>query len=256
MKLRLANPAVIVDLNAIPGLSYTCEEDERLTIGALTRHSDVEESEIVQSRFPMIVEAVTRIGDAQVRNLGTVAGSLVHGDPNGDWGPVFLALGGEVRCVGPEGERLVEGPEFFTDMYETARQPTEIVTQVRLRLPRPGAGGAYLKLERRSGDFAVVGVAVYLVLEGNGLCRDVGIGLSGVGPAYLKAAKAESVLQGNRLSESTVGEAADCLGAEIDPYSDVRAPAEYKRAMAKVFFRKALELAQGRAMVRDSDRHL
>ncbi len=252
MKLRLANPTVIVDLNAIPGLSYIRQEGERLAIGALTSHSYVEESEIVCSRLAVIEDAVSNIGDAQVRNLGTVGGSLAHADPSGDWGPVLLALGGEVRCLGPSGDRLIQGSEFFTDIYETTRWPTEIVTEVRIPLPQPGAGGAYLKLERRSGDFAIVGVAVHLVLDGNEICREVGIGLAGVGPTYVKAVTAEGILRGSRLSESTIAEATHCLGAEIDPYSDVRAPAEYKQAMAEVFFRKALEVARGRVTVRDS----
>ncbi|MBI4528730.1 MAG: xanthine dehydrogenase family protein subunit M [Deltaproteobacteria bacterium] len=252
MKLRLANPAVIVDLNGIPGLSYVRQQEDRLVIGALTCHSDVEDSEIVRNRHQMIGDAVRNIGDAQVRNLGTVGGSLVHCDPSGDWGPVLLALGGEVRCLGPAGERIIRGTDFFTDTYETARDPTEIVTEVRLRSPQPGAGGAYLKLERRSGDFAVVGVAVCLVLDANDVCREAAIGLGGVAPTYVKATSAESVLRGMPLSDAAIAEAARCLDAEIDPYSDIRAPAEYKRAMAKVFFQKAVELARRRATVGDS----
>ena len=163
-----------------------------------------------------------------------------------------MALGGEVRCLGPTGERLIQGTEFFTDMYETARHPAEIVTEVRLRSPQPGSGGAYLKLERRSGDFAVVGVAVYLALDRNGVCSEAGVGLSGVGPTYVKGVTAEGLLRGARLSEATIAEAAHCLDSEIEPYSDVRAPAEYKRAMAKIFFQKALEVARRRATAPES----
>ena len=245
LKLRLVNPAVIVDLNALPGLSYVRQQDDRLAIGALTCHSDVEDSEIVRRRYAAIGDAVTHIGDAQVRNLGTVGGSLAHGDPSGDWGAVFLALGGELRCVGPSGARLIPASEFFTDMYETARQANEIVTEVRIGSPR--SGGAYLKLERRSGDFAVVGVAVSLALDENDVCVDAGIGLSGVGPTCVKGIGAERILRGSRLNEPAIAEAANSLDAHIDPYTDARAPAEYKRAMAKVFFRRALEVARQRA---------
>ena len=252
MKLRLANPAVIVDLNGIPGLSYVREEGDRLAIGALTCHSDVEDSELVRTGYAAIKDAVSHIGDAQVRNLGTVGGSLVHGDPSGDWGAVLLALGGEVCCLGPSGNRLIQASEFFTEMYETARQPDEIVTEVRIGSPGPRAGGAYLKLERRSGDFAVVGVAVYLALDDHDECTEAGIGLSGVAPTYVKALTAERLLRGSRLSEATIAEAAHSLDAAMDPYSDVRAPAEYKRAMAKVFFQKALELARQRATAQRS----
>ena len=195
---------------------------------------------IVQGHQPLI-------GDAQVRNLGTVGGSLVHGDPSGDWGPVLLALGGEVHCLGPGGNRLIPASEFFTEMYETARQPDEMVTEVRIASPAGRAGGSYVKLERRAGDFAIVGAAVYLALDEHGACAEAGIALSGVASTYVKATTAERVLRGSRLNEATIAEAARCLDIEMDPYSDARAPAEYKRAMAKVFVQKALEVARQRA---------
>jgi carbon-monoxide dehydrogenase medium subunit len=247
LKLRLANPAVIVDLNAVPGLSYVRQDDDRLAIGALTCHSDVEDSEIIHRCYPAIADAVAHIGDAQVRNLGTAGGSLAHGDPSSDWGAVFLALGGEVCCVSPRGERLIPAPEFFTDMYETAKQSDEIVTEIRIRSPKPRSGGAYLKLERRMGDFAVVGAAVSLTLDENDVCIDAGIGLSGVGPTCVKGVAAERTLRGRPLTEPATAAAADSLDTDIDPYTDTRAPAEYKRAMAKVFFRRALEAARQRA---------
>lgn len=247
MKLRLAQPAVLIDLNRIPRLSYVRAEADGLAIGALTRHSDIEEAAVVGTDFEVIRDAVRDIGDAQVRNLGTIGGSLVHADPSGDWGPVLLAVGGAVQCSGPTGNRWIDATEFFTDMYETARQPTEIVTEVRIRRRTPAGAGAYLKLERRSGDFAVVGVAIHLVMDGDDVCREVGIGLSGVGSTYVKAVGAEKVLQGSRLDEPAVAEAEDRLSAEVDPYSDVRGPSEYKRAMAKAFFRKTLKVAQTRA---------
>ncbi|MGE5301831.1 MAG: FAD binding domain-containing protein [Alphaproteobacteria bacterium] len=247
LKLRLVNPSVIVDLNGIPGLSYARQENDRLTIGALTCHSDVDESDLIRARYAAIGDAVAHIGDAQVRNLGTVGGSLAHADPSGDWGAVFLALGGELRCVSPSGERFIPAPEFFIDMYETARRPDEIVTEVRICAPQQRSGGAYLKLERRVGDFALVGVAVSVALDTNGLCIDAGIGLSGLGPTCMKGITAERMLRGNPLDEPAIAAAADSLDADIDPYSDARAPADYKRAMAKVFFRRALELALKRA---------
>ena len=218
-----------------------------MAIGALTCHSAVEESVLIRARYAAIGDTVAHIGDAQVRNLGTVGGSLVHGDPSGDWGPVLLALGGEVCCLGPNGSRVIEASAFFTDMYETARQPDEMVTEVRIASPAGRAGGSYVKLERRAGDFAIVGAAVYLALDEHGACAEAGIALSGVASTYVKATTAERVLRGSRLNEATIAEAARCLDIEMDPYSDARAPAEYKRAMAKVFFQKALEVARQRA---------
>lgn len=247
MKLRLANPEVVVDLNGIPGLGYVQQEDTSLAIGAVTRYVDVESSGLARAEFPMVADVVRDIGDAQVRNRGTVGGALAHADPSGDWGPVFLAAGGEVRCVGPKGQRLIGAAEFFTDTYETARQVDEIVTEVRMRRPGTGSGSAYLKLERRSGDFAVVGVAVQVVLAEGGVCKDIGIGLSGVGPTAVKGVTAETVLRGNRLTESTILEAAQQIASDIDPYTDVRGTAEYKADMARVHFIRALELARQRA---------
>lgn len=247
LKLRLVNPAVVVDLNGVPGFSYVRQGNDRLAIGALTCHSDVEDSEIIQRGYPAIADAVGQIGDAQVRNLGTAGGSLAHGDPSGDWGAVFLALGGELCCVDPHGTRLIPAPQFFTDMYETARKSHEIVTEIRIAPPQPRSGGAYLKLERRAGDFAVVGVAVWITLDENDVCVDASIGLSGVGPTSSKGAAAERILRGSALTEPAIAAAADSLDADIDPYTDTRAPAEYKRAMAKVYFRKALEVARQRA---------
>lgn len=248
MKLRLANPLVLVDLNGIPGLGYVREQDSSLAIGAMTRHVAVEESAVGCAEFPMVEDAVRDIGDAQVRNLGTIGGALAHADPSGDWGPVLLAAGGEVQCVGPDGRRLIPAAEFFTDTYETARQANEIVSEVRMRRPGAGSGSAYLKLERRSGDFAVVGVAVQVVLDADGICQEIGIGLSGVGLTYIRGVAAENVLRGNRLDESTIAEAAERIAADIDPYTDVRGPAEYKAAMAQVYFTRAIELARKRAL--------
>jgi len=248
MKLRLAQPAVLIDLNGIPDLSYVRSFSDGLAIGALTRHSEVEDADMVGGDFELIRDAVRDIGDAQVRNLGTIGGSLVHADPSGDWGPVLLALGGAVLCSGTAGDRWIEAEDFFTDMYETARDATEIVTEVRMGQKRSGGAGAYLKLERRSGDFAVVGVAVHLILDDDDVCRDIGIGLSGVASTYVKAAGAEDVLRGSVLEEAALAEAENRLGAEVDPYSDVRGPSEYKRAMAKAFFRQAQEVARKRAL--------
>lgn len=250
MKLRLANPAVLVDLNPVPGLDYVRRDDGWLEIGALARHADVEGSAVVRSQLPIVHDAVTLVGDVQVRNLGTVAGAMAEADPGGDWGPVVLALGGQVVCVGPQSSRTVEISDFFTDFYETALSPGELIKEVRLRVPPVGSGGAYLKLERRSGDFAVVGVAVQLTIGSSGVCEEIGIGLAGVGPTPVKPTAAEAVLRGSTLSDAAVDAAVRCLDAAIDPASDVRAPAEYRREMAGVFFRRALAKARARAGAR------
>lgn len=246
MKLRLANPTVLVDLNPVPGLDYVKTDAEWLQIGALARHADVEHSDRIRALLPIVHDAASLVGDMQVRNLGTVVGAMAEADPGGDWGPVALALGGEVTCVGPTGDRVVPLTDFFTDYYTTDLDPTELISELRLRLPPVGSGGAYLKLERRVGDFAVVGVAVQVHMSPNGTCRDIGIGLSGVGSTPVKATAAEAILRGSALDEAAIGEAVRAIETNIDPATDVRASAEYRREMAGVYFRRALERARAR----------
>lgn len=251
MKLRLANPTVLVDLNPVPGLDYVRESAEWLQIGALARHVDVELSDSIRDRLPIVHDAASVVGDMQVRNLGTVVGAIAEADPGGDWGPVALALGGEVACVGPDGDRTIPLTDFFADYYTTALRPAELIRELRLRMPLDGAGGAYLKLERRVGDFAVVGVAVQLAISQNGgpngTCQEIGIGLAGVGATPFKATAAEAILRGSTLDDAAIAEAVRAIETEIDPATDVRAPAEYRRDMAGVYFRRALERALARA---------
>lgn len=247
MKLRLANPTVLVDLNPVLGLDYVRTDTGWLQIGALARHADVEQSDRIRAMLPIVHDAASLVGDMQVRNLGTVVGAMAEADPGGDWGPVALALGGEVTCVGPAGDRIIPLADFFTDYYTTALEPTELISELRLRLPPDGSGGAYLKLERRVGDFAVVGVAVQVAVSPSGTCQEIGIGLSGVGPTPFKATEAEAILRGSALDEATIGEAVRAIETSIDPSTDVRASAEYRREMAGVYFRRALERARARA---------
>jgi carbon-monoxide dehydrogenase medium subunit len=247
MKLRLANPSVLVDLNPVPELDYVRTSDGWLELGALARHIQLEEWDQVRSRLPIAYDAASLLGDVQVRNLGTVAGAMAEADPGGDWGPVVLALGGEVVCLGPRGERTIPFEQFFIDYYTTALEPTELIRELRLRLPPAGCGGTYLKLERRVGDFAIVGVAVQLTLDPDGSCKEIGIGLSGVGATPLKATAAEAILRGSKLEDEAVSEAALAIDGAIDPPTDVRAPADYRREMAGVYFRRALAEARKRA---------
>src|SRR5919202_1475355 len=181
MKLRVANPAVLVDLNRLPGLGYVERRNGTLALGALARHVDVRAAPEVQADLPIMLDATRVVGDAQVRNLGTVAGALAEADPGGDWGPVLLALNGAVHCRGPQGDRVIPAADLFVDYFTTALAPDELITEVCLPVPAAGGGGAYLKLERRAGDFAVVGVGVQLTLGADRTCQEIGIGLAGVG---------------------------------------------------------------------------
>jgi carbon-monoxide dehydrogenase medium subunit len=247
MKLRLASPPHVVDLNRIPGLASIAEKDGALVIGALVRESELEASDLVRKRFPILADACRVIADPLVRNLATVGGNLAHGDPANDHPAVMLALGAEVVAVGPGGTRRIAITELFTGPLETALRPGEILTEIRIPLPPPRSGGAYLKLERKVGDFATAAVGVQLALAGGDACAQVGIGLTNVGPTPIKATRAEALLRGHRLDDAKIREAARAAAAESDPAADLRGSVEYKRDLVRVLTARALHRALERA---------
>jgi len=254
MKLRLASPGYVVDIGRVKGLEYIEESDDgtSLLIGSMTRHHALESSQLARKRLPLLSEAAGSIGDPQVRNLGTIGGALAHSDPSGDWGSAILALRGEVKVAGPSGERSIAIDDFLVDTFTTALKEDELITQISVPFrPESGSGGAYLKLERKAGDFATVGVAVQLTLEERKdglLCTYAGIGLTALGPKNLRASKAEACLVGRRLTKEALVEASSAASKECDPTDDpLRGSAKYKREMAAVFTRRALERAAGRA---------
>jgi len=246
MKLRLAAPRYVVDLNRIAGLSYIREGDGALCIGALTRHGEIETSDLIRARYPLLADAARVISDPLVRNMGTIGGSLAHADPAGDWGAAMLAGGAEVVATGPGGPRTISIDRFFEGTFVTALRPDEILTEVRLPQAVKGQGGAYLKLERKVGDFAIAAVGVGLVLDG-GTCARVGIGLCNVGPTSLRAEKAARSLIGRKPDDAAVARAAETAAAECDPADDLRGPADYKRDVVRVLTARALRLAVQRA---------
>jgi aerobic carbon-monoxide dehydrogenase medium subunit len=243
MKLRFAAPRVLVDINRVAGLDGLTEEDGQLRIGALIRHKDCERSGLLGSaRYRALGEAAPRIADPLVRNLGTVAGSLAHADPQGDWGSVMLAVGADVEARGPRGTRRIPIEDFFHGPFTTALEPTELVTSVWVRDPGARAGGCYLKLERKVGDFATVGVAVHVALE-DGRVRRAGIGLTGVGLTNLKATQAEQALAGADLGDDAISTAADLAARAAEPQGDLRGSVDYKRHIVRVFTERALRAA-------------
>ena len=248
MKLQLASPQYLVDINRIEGLSYIREEEGRLLIGALARHHDIETSDIVKRRVGILAETASWIGDSQVRNVGTIGGSLSHCDPSGDWGAVLLAVRGEVDVQGQGTRRTVGIDEFIVDTFSTALQPDELLTEVSVPVLTARSGGAYMKLERKAGDFAVVGVAAQLSLDEEGVCTYAGIGLSALGPKNLRAKKAEGMMVGKMLNEKIIEEVAEIVSEESRPTDDpFRGSAEYKKKMARVYAMKAISAAVGRA---------
>jgi carbon-monoxide dehydrogenase medium subunit len=242
MKLRFASPALIVDLNRIPGLSFIEESGEHLRIGALTRNSELVASELLETNYPVMAAAAPLISDPIVRNLGTIGGSLAHADPAGDWGSVMIALGADVVARGPSGERTIPVKNLIVDTFTTSLEPAEIITEVRIPKSGDRSGGTYLKLERKVGDFATVGVAVQLALA-DGNVDQAGIALTAVGSKNLEAEAAQQALAGVQPSADAFEEAARLAAEVANPVSDVRGSAEYKRAVVRTFVKRGLDRA-------------
>jgi carbon-monoxide dehydrogenase medium subunit len=247
MKLRLASPRHLVDINGIPGLAYVREADGFLRIGAMTRESELEESEIVRTRYPLLHDTCKVIADPLVRNLATIGGNLAHGDPANDHPATMLALGAEVVATGRAGERRIPIASFFTGPFATALAPDEILVEIRIPAPATRSGGAYLKLERKVGDFATAAVAAHVVLGAGGTCEQVGIGLTNVGLTPIKAERAEAVLRGKRPDEATIKAAAQAAADASQPAEDLRGSVEYKRDVVRVLTARALRRALERA---------
>jgi carbon-monoxide dehydrogenase medium subunit len=242
MKLRFAAPQALVDINRIGGLDSLAEEGGGLRIGALVRHKACERSDLLKGRYGALGDAAPQISDPVVRNLGTLAGSLAHADPQGDWGSVMLAVRGEVVARSSDGERTIPIDELFQGPFTTSLEPNEIITEVRV--PDPGrAAGTYLKLERKVGDFATVGVAVHLAMS-NGTVGQAGIALTGVGPRNMRASAAEEALAGQALDDEAIDEAARLAAEAAQPHTDVRGTEEYKRNVVRIFTARGLRKAK------------
>jgi carbon-monoxide dehydrogenase medium subunit len=243
MKLRFAAPAVVVDINRIPGLDAIVEDGGSLRVGALVRNRDLERSDLITNRYPTMAAAAPMISDPVVRNRGTFVGSLCHADPQGDWGSVMLALDGSVVARSQaRGERVIPIGEFLDGPFTSTLRPDELA--VEARVPDPGAefSGTYLKLERKVGDFATVGVAIFLATNG-GVVTKAGIGLTGVGATNIKATAAEQALLGNLVSDDLIEEAARVAAEAADPRTDIRGTADYKRDVVRIYVARGLRAA-------------
>ena len=243
MKLRLACPKLLIDLGRIPGLSGIREEDGKLVIGALTTHYEIESSELLREKCALLSAAAGEIGDLQVRHRGTIGGSLAHGDPAADLPAAVLALGGELRVWGAEGERSLPAGDFFLGLMSTALRPTEILTEIRVPLLSGKCGAAYLKVRQKASGFAIVGVAVWLRMSGDRLVEDIGIGVTGLGTKPFRAAGIEERLKGKKLEPSLLKEAASRVSQDADPLEDLHASAEFRVHLARLYTIKAIEQA-------------
>jgi aerobic carbon-monoxide dehydrogenase medium subunit len=247
MKLRFASPELIVDINNIPGLDYHREDaDGTIRIGALCRHADLERSALLRSKQPVMASAAPLIADPIVRNRGTLVGSLCHADPQGDWASVVTALGGHVVARGPGGRRTIQMADFVTGPFQNSLAPDELAVEAVIPAPRGTLSGGYLKLERRVGDFATVGVAV-AVETSDGTVTTAGIALTGVGGSTISATDAAQALVGQPLTAETITRAADLAAAAARPRTDHRGSAEYKRHLVRTFVVRILSRGDGEA---------
>ncbi len=246
MNFRLARPGRLVDLGAIGDLAYIREQDGALRIGAMTRQAEVEDSPLLATRSPLLVQASRWIGHRTIRNRGTVAGSLAHADPSAEYPAALVALDGVVVASGPAGERSVPARELFVSYCMTSLDPAELITEIRVPATAPRTGTAFVELSRRHGDFAIVGVAASVGRDAAGALRDVRIALAGVGPTPIRCTAAEQALEGRRSDTKLFAAAGAACAAAAEPSDDLHASADYRRAMVEVLVVRALGEALAR----------
>lgn len=246
MKLRLMQPKVLIDLGRIKDLSYIREEGGQLRIGAMTTHFQVETSDLVRRACPLLTETATHLGDMQVRNRGTIGGSIAHSDPAADWPAAILALDAEIVVTSAKGDRTIKATDFFVEMLTTALEPGEILREIRIPSGKGNHAQAYVKVRHPASGFAVVGIAVNLSIDG-GKCQSAAIGITGVSPKAYRASKVEATLKGASLDAKTLAAASAHATDGIDVNADLYASSEYRTQLATVYTRRALETAIGRA---------
>jgi carbon-monoxide dehydrogenase medium subunit len=247
MKLRLAQPAVLIDIGRIRDLAYIREEQGQIRIGAMTTHFEVEASDRLRQICPLLPEAAAQIGDTQVRNRGTVGGSLAHADPAADWPAVMIALKAEMVAVGANGERRIAADDFFVDMLTTALEAGEILREIRIPVPSGRYGQAYLKAAQPASGFAVVGVAVHLVRGANDACEAASVAITGVASKAYRASGVEAALVGSALDEQAIAAAAATAADGVTINGDLYASESYRTHLAQVYARRAVQAAAGRA---------
>jgi len=248
LNMRMARPEALVDLSRVAGLDYIRETDGALAIGAMTSKRTVERSELVKRRQPLLHAATLLVAHPQIRNRGTVGGSMAQADPAAEYPAVALLLNAELRAVGPDGERAIQADDFFVSYLTTALEPAEVLTEVRFPMLGDGTGWAFQELSRRHGDFAMAGAAVTLSVEGAGRCTQARIVLFGVGPVPIRARGAEQMIIGEALGQPLLEGAGRKAGEDLDePLADVHASAEFRRHLAEVLTRRALTEAMARS---------
>jgi carbon-monoxide dehydrogenase medium subunit len=247
MKLRLTAPQVLIDINSVPELTYLREENGSIVLGALVRHDQLATSKLIREKCPLLTDAASVIADQQVRNRGTIGGSLAHADPSADLPTACTALGATVVAASLKGSRSIKLADFFTDYFTTSLRQDEIIKEVQIPLPPANSGGAYLKLTKGHNDFALVAVAAQLTIDSDDICKAASVVLGGVAPTPYQAVNAEAFLTGRRLDRKVIEEGAQKASEGLEPPSDFRASAEYRLETAVILTRRALESAFSRA---------
>lgn len=240
MKLRLAEPAVLIDIQRVEGLKGVSESDGTLVIGALTTHHELESSNLVNQKVPILAQTAGEIGDVQVRNKGTIGGSLSHADPAADWPATILALDADLKIVGSGGERVVKATDFFEELYTTALEADEILTEIHVAVPAENTTGSYLKLHQVASGFALTGVAAVLTKSGD-VCENIAVGITGVSDVPYRASEVESALAGRALTADNIAAAAEKAADGVDILEDIHASEAYRSNLAKVYTRRAIE---------------
>jgi aerobic carbon-monoxide dehydrogenase medium subunit len=248
MKLRLSSPRTLIDLGTVPGLRGARLDGNTLAIGALTVHTDVALAELVQKHLPGLADAASVIGDLQVRNRGTIGGSIAHADPGADFPVILTALNASFVLQSTSGSRSVAADDFFIDFYTTAIKPNEVLTEIRVPLPTSGSGTAYVKLPHPASGYAVVSAGVLITRQASGSCALARVVLGGLGSGPIRAVATETELQGKPLTPEGIAAAAAKAAEETNPEGDTYASAEYKRHVATVYARRAIEAAVRRAL--------
>ena len=246
MKLRLMQPPLLIDIGRIKDLAYIREEDGQIRIGAATTHYQIESSELLKKICPLLPECASHIGDVQVRNKGTIGGSVAHSDPSGDWPAAIVALSAELVAVSKNGERTIKADNFFVDLLTTALDTGEILREIRINKTNSGNAQAYVKMHHPASGFAVVGVAANLSMK-DGNCERASIGITGVSAKAYRASAVESVLNGAALNDETIANAAAHAADGVDINGDLFASADYRRHLATVYTKRAIAAAAARA---------
>lgn len=247
MKLRLAQPKHLIDLGKVPGLTGIKEDGATLVIGAMTTHWDVESSKVLRAKCPILSETAAVIGDPQVRNLGTIGGSLAHADPAADLPATIIALGAELVCQGPKGRRTVKADDWFQGLMQTALREDEVLVEIRVPALAKGTGGAYMKFPHPASRFAVVGVAGVVTLDAKGICAKASVGVTGAGTKAVRAKGVEAALTGKKLDASTIEAAAQKAADGVDVQADLQGSVEYKSHLCRVFAKRVITEAVKRA---------